>query len=62
MQKNTNVKTDHKIISQKSKASPKKKCDSKSKRTDQVGSKSDYKKLMALQDALQDPITNHEGF
>ena len=62
MQKDTNVKTDHKIISRKSKASPKKKYDSKSMSDSQVGSRSDCSKLMALQDALQDPITKHEGF
>jgi len=61
MQKNTNVKTDHKIISRKSKVSPKKKYDSKSMSDGQVGSRGDSSKLMALQDALQDPITNVEG-
>lgn len=61
MQKNTNVKTDHEIISRKSKASPKKNYDSKSQSDGQVGSKGDCSKLMALQDALQDPITNLEG-
>ncbi len=62
MQKNTNVKTDHEIISRKSKASPKKKCDSKSMSDGQVGFRGDCSRLMALQDALQDPITNREGF
>ncbi len=62
MQKNANDKTDHEIISRKSKASPKKKCDSKRMSDGQVGSRSDSRKLMSLQDALQDPITNHEGF
>ncbi len=62
MQKNINVKTDHEIISRKSKDSPKKKYNSKSMSDDQVGSRGDSSKLMALQDALQDPITNREGF
>lgn len=62
MQKNTNVKTDHEIISRKSKPSPKKKYDSKNMSDGQVRSRGDCSKLKALQDALQDPITNHEGF
>ena len=62
MQKNINVKTDHKIISGKSKASPEKKYASKSMSDGQVRPRSDCGKLMALQDALQDPITDHEGF
>lgn len=62
MQKNINVKTDHEIISRKSKDSPKKNYDSKNMSDGQVGSRGDSSKLMALQDALQDPITNREGF
>ncbi|MBW2659569.1 MAG: hypothetical protein JRC87_08290 [Deltaproteobacteria bacterium] len=62
MQKNTNVKTDHEIISRKSKASPEKKYDSKSMSDGQVGSRGDSNRLMALEDVLQDPMMNREGF
>lgn len=62
MQKNTNVKTDHNKISRKSKALSKKQYDSKKMSDSKVRSRRDCSKLMALHDALQDPITNREGF
>ena len=53
-------KTDHKTTSKKSKDVPKTKCASK-KNEGQKRSKTDRSRLMALQDALQDPLTGCEG-
>ncbi|MFT5731106.1 MAG: hypothetical protein ACI8PB_005299 [Desulforhopalus sp.] len=61
MQKNAIVTTDHKIISRKSKSLQKTKNGSKKMNKGQVGSISDRDKLMALQDALQDPTPVCEG-
>jgi len=62
MQKSAIVTTDREIISRKSKSLQKTKIGSKKMNDDQVGSISHRDKLMAMQDALQDPLTGCEGF
>jgi hypothetical protein len=62
MEKNPTMTTDHENTSRKSKSLSKTKHTSQKKNEDLNKSKSDSSKLMALQDALQDPITNCEGF
>lgn len=62
MQNNAIVTTDKEVIYRKSKSLPNKKSGPKKIDEGQIRSKSDSSKLMALQDALQDPITHCEGF
>lgn len=59
---NSVVTTDQKTNTRKPKALPKTKYSSKKSNEGQVRSKSDRSKLMALQDALQDPNKGCEGF
>lgn len=54
--------SEHKKISQKSNSSRKSKHTPQKKNNDQAASRKDRNKLMALQDALQDPITHCEEF
>ena len=61
MQKNTKINTDSEKISRKSKASPKKKLISKRMSDGKIRTRGHCSKLMALQDALQDPVKNCEG-
>lgn len=62
MGKNAIMTKDHETTSGKSRVLSKAKYGHKKLNEGQVKSKSDYSKLMALHDALQDPITNCEGF
>ena len=56
----TNTKN-HESTSRKPKTVPKTKYDLKQTNKEQGSSKRDCSKLMALQDALQDPLTGCEG-
>lgn len=62
MQKKSNMTINHKGATQKSKTlrPPKKVSENINNRQDR--SVDDQQKLKKLQEALQDPITNHEGF
>lgn len=62
MGKNTIMPKDHEKTPGKSRVLSKEKYNHTKLNEGQGISKSDYSKLMALQDALQDPITNCEGF
>lgn len=61
MEKNVIVTTDHEITSRLSKTLPTTKHGPKKMNEGRIRSKSDCSKLMALQEALQDPITICEG-
>jgi hypothetical protein len=61
MRKNAIVTTDHEITSRLSKAIPTTKYGPKKTNEGRMRSKGDCRKLMALQEALQDPITVCEG-
>lgn len=61
MGKNVNVTPDHEINSRISKTLPTTEYGPKKTTGGQTRSNSDCRKFMALQEALQDPITVYEG-
>ena len=61
MKKKVIVTPDQEITSQLTKALPATKYSPKKMNKDRIRSKGDGSKLMALQEALQDPITVYEG-
>ncbi len=61
MEKNVTVTTDHKSTPRISKALPKTKHGSRKTNENRTASKRNCSKFMALQEALQDPITVCEG-
>lgn len=61
MRKNAIVTTDHETSSQLPKAVPTAKYGPKKMNEGRASAKRDSRKLMALQEALQDPITVCEG-
>ncbi len=62
MQKNEIVTNDQVVKCRKPKTLPNTKHGSKKMNEGQIGPRSNRSKLMALHDALQDPITGREGF
>jgi hypothetical protein len=62
MQKNPFVTTDSEVTSRKSETSSNTHCSSKKMTEGQMRPRSNRSKLMALQDALQDPVIACEGF
>jgi hypothetical protein len=62
MQKNASITKARETDSRKNKISSNKKHSSKKMPQSQTKPRSERSRLMALQDALQDPIVNCEGF